>query len=302
MVSVIITTYKRNASIVSRAVKSVISQTCSDWELFVIDDSPADWPERINVESAMSQFVAEDNRIRYIKHERNLGACAARNTGLWKANGEYIAYLDDDDEWVEEKLYKQLNVLDKADPSVALVYCGSIYYYEESAQSIPHKDTFVRGKVFDQLIMKNFIGGTSFPLIRTEALKAIEGFDDQMQSGQDLDAWLRLAQIYEIDYVAEPLVIYHLHEGEQISTSPKKRIAGVERRIYKFYEYFMSNHYQYNICLMDLACEYAFDQQVLQAIRTVWKGICIYPQNLINNIKVFFRIGKWYKLGRQKNH
>ncbi len=105
-VSVVITTYKRPGKL-GRAIKSVLDQTLKDWELIVVDDNNADTPFRQETESFMEPYLA-DSRIRYIKHEKNAGAPAARNTGIKAAVGTYIALLDDDDEFESTKLEKQL--------------------------------------------------------------------------------------------------------------------------------------------------------------------------------------------------
>ena len=229
MISVIITTYKREPSLIIRALHSVLSQTYKDIEIIVVDDSPADYPNRKDVEKAVYDCQKEngDIAISYIQHERNCGACAARNTGMNHANGEYIAFLDDDDEWLPEKLEKQFHVIHLSD--AALVYCGRICRNDISGKSVVENNKYYKGRVFTQLLYSNFIGSTSFPLLKTDCLKQIGGFDEKMQSAQDYDVWLRIAKNKQIDYVAEPLVVYHEHDGEQITTNPQKKINGLER-------------------------------------------------------------------------
>ena len=103
-VSVVIPTYNRE-HLVMRAIRSVVSQTFKDWELLVVDDGSKD-----NTEDAVQSFG--DPRIRFIKHEINKGECATRNTGIVAATGGYLAFLDSDDEWLPEKLEKQVELLD----------------------------------------------------------------------------------------------------------------------------------------------------------------------------------------------
>ncbi len=104
-VSVIIPTYNR-ANLVSRAIKSVLNQTYQDFEIIVVDDCSED-----NTEEIVKSF--NDSRIRYIKHKKNKGGSAARNTGIKRARGKYIAFLDDDDEWLPSKLEKQIMLFEK---------------------------------------------------------------------------------------------------------------------------------------------------------------------------------------------
>ena len=87
----------------------------------------------------------------------------------------------------------------------------------------------VEENICENLLIKNFIGSTSFPLIKTECLRNIGGFDPLMQSAQDIDVWIRLCEKYKINCVDEALITYHFHEGEQITTNPKKKINGAER-------------------------------------------------------------------------
>src|SRR4030042_5052103 len=104
-VSIIIPTYNR-AHLVMRAINSVLDQSFQDFEIIIVDDASRD-----NTEKMVSGI--RDKRIFYIRHEKNRGGSAARNTGIKQARGEYIAFLDSDDEWLPEKLEKQLKVLEQ---------------------------------------------------------------------------------------------------------------------------------------------------------------------------------------------
>lgn len=229
LVSAVITTHKRPPELVERALNSVLQQTYKEIEVTVVDDSPADYEFRPAVKDMVESY--QSSGARYIAHEKCKGACAARNTGMAASNGEFIGFLDDDDEWFPNKIEEQLKGFDSDD--IALVYCGSITRYdatgEEKVRAIPHK----KGNIYKDLLRTNYIGSTSFPLIRMSMLKEIGGFDVEMQSAQDYDVWLRLAKKHAVNFVDMPLVRYHFHEGEQITKNPGKKIAGVERIIYK---------------------------------------------------------------------
>jgi len=95
-ISVIIPSYNR-ANTIGRAIQSALSQSYQDFEIIVIDDGSTDHTEEV-----IRSF--QDSRIRYIRHNRNRGGSAARNTGIHAARGEYIAFLDSDDEWLPQKL------------------------------------------------------------------------------------------------------------------------------------------------------------------------------------------------------
>lgn len=290
MVSVVITTCMREPDILSRAVQSVLSQTYSDWELIIVDDSPDSYEYRIPNRNMIESI--EDDRIRYIAHEVNSGACVARNTGLGIARGEYIAYLDDDDEWLADKLAMQVQKADEAGPEIAMIYCGWEVMEDKTGRIMPKKMEVHRGWVYDSLILNNYVGSTSYPLIRTECLRAIGGFDPLMQSVQDGDVWLRLAQKYQIDCVEQILVRYHRHEGERITTNVAKKIAGFERLNEKNMPYLEKHPKAYGIRHLKLALKYAQFGGVNRgrAIKTYLKAFAKCPWNVIPNTKYLIDI------------
>ena len=115
--SVIIPTYNR-ARMVDRAIQSVLSQTYQDFEIIVVDDASTD-----NTQEVVKECMFRDKRVRYIKHEKNKGGSAARNTGIKNEHGEYVGFLDSDDEWLPTKLEKQIELFRKRCNSVGAVYC-----------------------------------------------------------------------------------------------------------------------------------------------------------------------------------
>ena len=106
LVTCAITTHKRKPEIVERAIKSILNQTHKNIEVFVIDDSPSDWEYRNDVKSMVEGYSSQN--VTYIPHEKCMGACVARNTALENAKGEYIGFLDDDDEWNPTKIDKMI--------------------------------------------------------------------------------------------------------------------------------------------------------------------------------------------------
>lgn len=200
MVSVVIPTFNRS-KLVTRAIRSVQEQTYSNLEILVIDDaSPDDTQE---VVSGMS-----DARIRYIRHETNRGGSGARNTGIRAATGEYIAFLDDDDEWEPTKTEEQLLMLRDYD----VVLCTS----DEHRRGI---DRFgVKTMVdLDDLRKGDFTaGGTGVLMAKTSILKETM-FDETLPRCQDWDIFIRIAKKYSISYINKPLVRYNEGEHGRIS-------------------------------------------------------------------------------------
>ena len=113
LVSVIIPTYKRTWEYLHRAVVSVLGQSYKNFELIVIDDSPEIYDDRLVIEENMTKMCEEDSRIIYLMNEKNLGGALARNRGIEIAKGVYTTFLDDDDEYLPEKLRHQVDFMQK---------------------------------------------------------------------------------------------------------------------------------------------------------------------------------------------
>lgn len=292
MVTAIVTTYKREPEIVVRAVKSILNQTYKDLEIIVVDDSPNDYAYRNGVKE---QVLLLDDSIQYIQHEKNAGACQARNTGLSMAQGEYVAYLDDDDEWEPSKIQKQVSVFEKGSSEIGLVYCGCIWINQMTKERTIKPLEKHSGHVFDELIKGNFIGGTSCPLMRTSYLKDIGGFDPLMQSAQDADVWLRMASKYKVEFIDEPLFSYYeVHAGEQISTNPHKKLAGVQR-LYEKNSQYLQEHSDANwVMLNKISFLYSWTGDLKRGIKTWWKAVRMKPFRIVRNMGFFFRVIQKY--------
>ena len=209
MISCIITTYKRNTDILIRAVNSILSQSYKDIEIIVVNDAPED--EELSREIGLALNRCSP-KIKYIVHEKNRGACAARNTGIQYARGEYIAFLDDDDEWVENKLELQLKVA--VAENASLVYCSYYSIGKNGEITIKHPNMkYIKGDTdYQKLLCFNYVGSTSFPLIRADALRKVNGFNEKLQSSQDHEVWLKIAKHYKIAFIDTPLVKYYYSE------------------------------------------------------------------------------------------
>ena len=282
LVSAVITTHRREPQIVERALKSILNQTYKDIEVFVVDDSPNDYEYRDSV-ATMVQSYAKMGVV-YIPHDTCKGACAARNTGLAAAKGEFIGFLDDDDEWLPEKIEEQLKGF--KNENIALVYCAIKIIYEDTGEIKTALMPNIKGYVYNELIVENFIGSTSFPLIRTKVLKEIGGFDVLMQSVQDYDVWLRIAEKYEVNFVENPLVLYHFHSGEQISKNPLKRVLGLERLLFKNQKGYKNNKKAYVNTYNSLIIWYSkaglFSKAILSWIKILFKSPLAVKINFYN--------------------
>ena len=217
-VSVVITTYKRPEKL-GRAIKSVLNQSLNDWELIIVDDNNADSPFRAETETFMTGYLG-DSRIRYIKHEKNSGAPAARNTGIKAAVGTYIALLDDDDEFESTKLEKQLALFKSSDlQNLGVVYCKN-RYLDDTGTVIRYSVAKVRGDVFKYQMVRN-VGITSTLMIKKAVIEHA-GYFHNIVCAQEYELLLRIFALgYTADFVDEFLSNVYIHGGERITTGEK---------------------------------------------------------------------------------
>lgn len=219
LVSVIIPTFNR-AHLLRRAIESVLQQSLGCWELIVIDDGSTDETPEI-----VAGF--RDPRIRYIHHGHNRGNAAARNTGIRLSSGKYVAFLDDDDEWLPDKLERQVALLESCPREVGLVYCG-VTFLDVVTGKRRYKRPRLKGYVGAQVLTWNGIGTASSVVIRREVLDEMGGFDEALPACVDWDMWIRVSQKYMVDFVDDPLVIYREHSAS-VTANEDKIVRGWQR-------------------------------------------------------------------------
>jgi glycosyltransferase involved in cell wall biosynthesis len=210
-VSVVIPTYN-SAAMVKEAIDSVLAQTYSDFEVVVMDDGSTD-----DTESVVRQF---GDRVRYFKQE-NQGVSAARNAGIKRSRGDYLAFLDSDDLWLTEKLAEQIPLLER-DPKLGLVYCdwtvvsGRTLLQSSYLKGLPAAS----GYVFDELIQSGFIL-TSGVVMRRAGLNDVGNFDTSLTIAQDYDLWLRISYRWKVQLVDKCLFTKQSWDGS-LSSNLKK--------------------------------------------------------------------------------
>ena len=215
MVSIIIPTYNREKEII-RAIYSILQQTYVHYEIIVVDDGSTD-----NTQEAVQQIG--DNRIRYIYLEQNQGACHARNVGIQESKYEYIAFQDSDDEWMPDKLERQMHKMMESPADVGMVYCRMEGTSRDGKKEVicPSynfpEDIPLEGNLFPLLLWRNIIG-TPAMLVRKECLRQTGGFKDALKCLQDWELALRIAKRYRIGFVDDILVRVH-KTSNSISTN-----------------------------------------------------------------------------------
>jgi glycosyltransferase involved in cell wall biosynthesis len=225
-VSVIIPTYNR-ANLIEKAIESVLNQAYQDFEIIVVDDGSTD-----NTGEIIRGF--KDKRVKYIKkYKKNKGSSVARNIGIKVARGKYIAFLDSDDEWLPEKLDKQIEVLQSESPEVGVVYSNLLYIDENGKNMSKFRNPKKEGYIYEDLLCKNYVGTDSTLLIRKECFHRVGLFDDLLNTQQDWDMWIRIAKYYRFALIKVPLVKYRLHSN-QISRNLELKIITANRILVKY--------------------------------------------------------------------
>ena len=264
MISVIIPAYNRAATIF-RAIQSVLVQSFQDFEVIVVDDGSTD---------STCDIVknAPDQRIYLLRHEKNLGAAAARNTGMKAARGAYIAWLDSDDEWMPEKLEIQLQALMKASPDQK-ASCTAFELSENGSLRIYTPEHTDYRKMF---LKCNQAPGSTL-LFESSMLDEIGYLDVSMRRYEDWDWILRYGAKYRFLAVDQPLSKVHFSPDRssiQVETSAKTFISKYSETLRQFGVYrnrVISRRW------VDVSSYYAREHKILKTLYFLAKGFIMYP-------------------------
>ena len=200
----IITPVFESELFIKLTIESVLNQTYQNWELIIIDDASSDGSVKI-----AESFATKDGRIKLIKLDSNKGPAAARNRGIKEASGRYIAFLDSDDLWHEEKLYKQLIFMKKN--HYAFTYTGFEKINEEGkviGTIFPYKEEVC----YHDLLKSNHIGCLT-AMIDLKML-GCKMYMPDIKKRQDQGLWLEILKDIDKAYcLYEILGQYRIREG-----------------------------------------------------------------------------------------
>lgn len=218
IISVIIPTFNRSA-LLKRAVLSALGQSFRDIEVIVVDDCSTD-------DTASMLKSIDGGRIVYLRNEKNEGAQFSRLKGVISAKGEFVAFLDSDDEWYPDKLEKQVSMFRKLPEKTGVVHGGCDVLFESTGEKKEYPIPKLTGGVYRELLQE---AGPMYPclMVRKRCFDEIpDAIDTRVPSFQEWDTSINLARKYDFHFIDEPLMIYHRHGGETISYNLKREVEG----------------------------------------------------------------------------
>lgn len=293
-VSVVVPTYNR-ADLLEATLESVLEQTYADWECIVVDDGSTD-----DTPDVAAAFCARDPRVRYLR-QSNADVSAARNHGLHHARGRYVVFLDSDDLLVPDRLEWQVAVLDQ-DPEAVLVY-GDAWEFESGDLSqgkvyLAHIAEKPQGWVFDQLIA---LSPMYSPLVRTEAVRRVGGFEENLRSAEDWDLWLSLSKEGPFRFEPRIATYYRIHQGgkskdfvqnlryaRRVVRRHTQGLPSAQRRAYqrRARAYFQAG---YDGFLAERLVSLASDRRWREALTVLWERVRLKPSSLFHPVGLGLR-------------
>lgn len=208
IISIILACYN-GEKFISETIESVLNQNYSKLELIVIDDGSID-----NTELIIQEYLS-DSRLVFMKHKRNRGIGAARNTGIRLAKGDYICFLDQDDVWLSDRLSTQVETFKIGSKNLGLIY--SDYYEIDKEGHILRKvkarsDVLCKSRknIVSQLFIRDFIP-TWTAMVKKQTFERVGLLDERLSGPDDHEFWLRVAGVFELAHIEKPLVKKRMH-------------------------------------------------------------------------------------------
>jgi glycosyltransferase involved in cell wall biosynthesis len=212
LVSVVIPTFNR-ARFIKAALDSALNQNTDNYDIWVIDDGSED-----NTREIVQSTISRETRIpvNYL-YSPNRGVSAARNLGIERSDGEWIAFLDSDDQWTPVKLERQIQYI-RSHPKILLVHTGEKWIRNGIGVNPPSAYMKYGGEVFDRCLPVCMIG-PSTSMVSRRLLDDIGGFDEDFPVCEDYDLWLRITSRHPVGFIDEELTIKYGGHEDQLSKS-----------------------------------------------------------------------------------
>jgi glycosyltransferase involved in cell wall biosynthesis len=255
LISVVIPTYNRS-KLLERAVHSVLSQSFQQFELLIVDDNSPD-----NTAEVAASFG--DERIRTIRHDENRGSSATRNSGIRNARSEFVAFLDDDDEYLPDALAEGYNALQNLPESVGYVLGGYVLVQdtpqgeEVVEERLPQIPAFTsRESSYLSFLRQVPFGAGNGVVFRRSAFDTVGLFDEGLRAAVDRDLFIRFAPHFEFVAIPKLLVRVHKHVGAQLTDPSPKRVAAYEQIAAKHLDMLQKHPKYYGDVLFTIGLKY----------------------------------------------
>lgn len=215
-ISVIIPLYN-GKKFIKETLNSVFRQTYKDFEVVVINDGSTDNPE-----GELKSYLP---RIKYIQQKNSGCPAGAKNRGIAESSGEYLAFLDQDDIWLRDKLSQQSKILDE-NPEIGLVATNAIVFQDETKKRVgilwKKARKFLSPRIAKRkLIKENFFLTSSAVMVRRSVFNTNKFFDDRLKLVDDYELWFRIAKKWSIALINRPLIRYRLY-GQNLTKNKYK--------------------------------------------------------------------------------
>lgn len=275
LVSTVIPTFKR-ADMLSRAIDSVLNQSYTNVEVIIVDDNNPSSDYRKTTEVTMERYNGNP-KVRYIKHEKNQNGSVARNTGIHKAKGKYICFLDDDNYFYQKKIEKQVKYLFK-NPEYKAVYCGVEL---DNRNIIPCQ---AGDLTYEQLAGTNIID-TNTILMEKEVILQFGGWDERLKRNQDVSFMLRYFKTgNKVGVISEALAFYDLSDRSNVA-NPRNNEKNFDLFLYYYDEQVLECEKKFNNAKKNIyslryrgvILNYLKKKDVTGAIKLYWKMLLIAP-------------------------
>lgn len=231
MISIVMPVYKTDYPIIKRAIRSVVTQSFTDWELYVVDDNNLGTPY-FSAVKRIAEEMRDERRIHFIQEGKNRGANVARNVGIIASKGEIITFLDSDDEWEREYL-SYVSKFFLKNPDAVLLSSSYQIIWGSKRQNMIHKckkENIAKAELYgDQMSPTTCVAGRRHVLIEAGM------FDETLQARPDYDMWLRACQYGNVGFTNKVFAkIYRDGNGhESISENYKRHIQATEKVLIK---------------------------------------------------------------------
>lgn len=284
----IVTITRNRGNLLGRCISSVLGQTYTNIEHIVVDGASDD-----NTDEVISSF--NDNRLHFVKLDYNWPLDDTMKHAISLCQGKYISFLDSDDEYLPEKIEKQVKLIESLPDDYGFVYCWMTYYDTSRDNAVDHiHNPQLRGDVREKVVTKPIISGTPTLLFRTDFFRKLGGWKSIEEIGiaSDWEMCARACQICKVDYVPESLVNVYVNHGSVRQSEGQKYYKDIYVRSCKFHNYFLSQYsdifikspqlavYHYlSLFKVAFKCHYP-----ISAAINLIKAICLDPQYTLNDL------------------